>query len=168
MFVLNPVWLIEIRGIIYKDDDCWWLVLHFSSGSMKLLNLTTFSKLYDHSHLNGPLWQILVWQFGGLFMIYCIQWLINPSILSSEKPNCLECSVISIAVHLQMVVNFMSKQLPLYTFSVFIHTGVVGVVVSSLALHRGDPGSAYRQFGFMPKMEVHTCYNSQKVTAASV
>ena len=37
--------------------------------------------------------------------------------------------------------------------------GVVGVVVSSLALHCGDPGSAYRQFGFMPKMEVHTCYN---------
>ena len=48
----------------------------------------------------------------------------------------------------------------------------VGVVVSSLALHHSDPGSipgsAYRQFGFMPKMEVHTCYNSQKVTAASV
>ena len=31
-----------------------------------------------------------------------------------------------------------------------------------------SPGSAYRQFGFMPEMEVHTCYNSQKVTAASV
>ena len=27
---------------------------------------------------------------------------------------------------------------------------------------------AHRQFGFMPKMEVHTCYNSQKVTVASV
>ena len=53
------------------------------------------------------------------------------------------------------------------------NASVVGVVVSSLALHRGDPGSipggsAYRQFGFMPKMDVHTCYNSQKVTAASV
>ena len=46
--------------------------------------------------------------------------------------------------------------------------GVVGVVVRSLTLHRESPGSAYRQFGFMPKMEVHTCYNSQKVTAASV
>ena len=31
-----------------------------------------------------------------------------------------------------------------------------GVVVSSLALHRSDPGSAHRQFGFMPRMEVHT------------
>ena len=31
-----------------------------------------------------------------------------------------------------------------------------------------SPGSAYRQFGSMPKMEIHTCYNSQKVTAASV
>ena len=41
-------------------------------------------------------------------------------------------------------------------------------VVSSLALHRDDPGSACRQFGFIPKVEVHTCYNSQKVTAASV
>ena len=54
----------------------------------------------------------------------------------------------------------------------FSIASVVGVVVSSLALHCGDPGSipssAYRQFGFMPKMEVHTCYNSQKVTAASV
>ena len=41
---------------------------------------------------------------------------------------------------------------------------VIGVVVSSLQ----SPGSAYRQFGCMPKMVVHTCYNSQKVTAASV
>ena len=30
------------------------------------------------------------------------------------------------------------------------------------------PGLAYRQFRFMPKMEIHTYYNSQKVTAASV
>ena len=41
-----------------------------------------------------------------------------------------------------------------------------GVVVSSLASHTGDPGLiprlAYRQFGFLPKMEVCTCYNSQK------
>ena len=29
------------------------------------------------------------------------------------------------------------------------------------------PGSVYRQFGFMPEMKVHTCYNSQKVTVHS-
>ena len=49
-----------------------------------------------------------------------------------------------------------------------LYADIVGVVVSSLALHHGALGSAYRQFRFMPKMEVHTCCNSQNVTAASV
>ena len=48
----------------------------------------------------------------------------------------------------------------------------VGAVVSNLAFHTGDqgssPGQACMQFRLMPKMEVHTCYKNQKVTAASV
>ena len=48
------------------------------------------------------------------------------------------------------------------TISLAKCASVVGVVVSSLALHLGDLGSAYRQFGFMPKMEVHTCRKVRK------
>ena len=47
-------------------------------------------------------------------------------------------------------------------------TGVVGVVVSTTVTRVQSPGSAYRQFRFMPKMEVLTNEKSQKVTAASV
>ena len=53
------------------------------------------------------------------------------------------------------------------TYNIY-KAGVVGVVVSSLALHHGDPGSI-PEFGIqavriLPKMEVHTCYSSQKVS----
>ena len=41
-------------------------------------------------------------------------------------------------------------------------------IIQSQILFRIKAGSAYRQFGFMLKMEVRICHNSQKVTAASV
>ena len=40
---------------------------------------------------------------------------------------------------------------------------------STTATRVQSSASAYMQIGFMPyKMEVHTCYNSQLVTAASL
>ena len=78
---------------------------------------------------------------------------------------------ISLQSSKQMELSFLS---PLHaSYGVATATaGTIGVVVSRFALHRGDqvqsPGSAYRQFRFVPKMEFHTCYYSQKVTGASV
>ena len=39
---------------------------------------------------------------------------------------------------------------------------------NTVATQVQSQGLAYRQFRFMPKMEVHTCYNNPKLTAASV
>ena len=59
--------------------------------------------------------------------------------------------------------------IPQYDIESHEHDGIVGVVVPRTVVTRlQSPGSAYRQFGFMPKMKVHTYHNSQKVTAASV
>ena len=74
----------------------------------------------------------------------CLQLLANTNILYGQIDN------------IRHTINLLQKP---------THAGVIGLVVSSLALHRGDPGSvpgfgsAYRQFRFIPKMEVQTCFN---------
>ena len=38
----------------------------------------------------------------------------------------------------------------------YLSASAIGVVISSSVNHTGSSGPAYKQFGSMPKMEVHT------------